>query len=144
MTAVELHGLFLIASAIHGLPPGLLESVCYVESNHRTYVVHKHDGSPRSSIGICQLQLRTARFVGFNGTTKELLDPKTNIEYSARYLQYQIQRYDGDYAKAVTAYNSGTTRSHGGSRYLARVFNVYLRHFNDHPQVEHARNDRED
>lgn len=131
MPANELAFLFLSIAAAHGLPPGLLESVCYVESGHKVTAVRRHDGSSRTSFGICQIQLRTARFVGFRGNVHGLMEPRNNVEYAARYLKYQISRYHGDYSKAVSAYNQGTTRSHGGTQYLARVFNAYLRRTNE-------------
>lgn len=141
MTGAELAVLFLSTAAAHGLPPGLLESVCYVESHHKITAIRRHDGSPRTSFGLCQIQLRTARTLGYKGSASGLMDPSANVEYAARYLSYQIQRYRGDYSKAVTAYNAGTTKSHGGSKYLARVFNAYLKRYNEQFTQPNARID---
>ncbi len=98
--------LFLTASTQFSLPPNLLSSLCYVESRHNISVVHEHDGGD-SSIGICQIKLKTAKYLGFKGTEKQLLDPKTNIYYAAKYLAYQRTRYHGDIKKAIIAYNKG-------------------------------------
>lgn len=144
MTPNELAIMFLSITASHGLPPGLLESVCYVESKHVVQAINKHDGSSRNSYGICQIQNRTAREMGFKGSITQLMEPQNNIEYAARYLSYQLQRYKGDYAKAVTAYNAGVAKSHGGSRYLALVFNSYLKRQNEQfTQNQYTRNSPE-
>ena len=99
--------MFALASSTYHLPPGLISALCYVESNHRVLAYVANDrGSP--SHGVCQLKLTTARFVGFRGNEKQLRDPKTNINYAAKYLHYQLVRYGGDSVKAIAAYNSGT------------------------------------
>jgi len=113
--------LFLIYSAQYDLPANLLESLCYVESKHKTNAVHKHDGNG-NSIGICQIKLKTAQHMGFKGTEKQLLDPKINIEYAAKYLSHQIKRYNGSIKKGVIAYNMGSARNLTSSKYQ---YNVY-------------------
>ena len=118
--------LFVAASLAAGLPQGLLESVCYIESGHDAHAIHPHDGNG-TSYGICQIKLATSRTLGFKGSAKELMKPEVNIEYAARYLARQIRRYKGDYARGVCAYNRGHSESHGGSSYVAKVFNRYLK-----------------
>lgn len=122
-----LASVFLLASMNNGLPAHLLDAVCGVESNHSTSptLIRYNDGKG-ASYGICQIKVTTARQVGFRGRPRDLMDPKVNIEYAARYLAFQLKRYGNDYAKSVTAYNQGTTYSHGGSRYLAKVFNKWV------------------
>ena len=110
MTTSTLIALFMAASVTHHLPKGLLSAVCYVESRHNPAAIHHDDGS-QNSLGVCQIQPRTARFMGFRGTDKDLMAPSTNVEYSARYLKYQLTRYDGDVFKAVSAYNAGSYRA---------------------------------
>lgn len=107
MTYAVLMALFASASASIGLPEGLVAAVCKVESGYDVRAVNADDGgSP--SVGVCQVKPETARFLGFRGTDKELLRPSVNIEYAARYLRYQLNRYHGDVHKAVSAYNMGT------------------------------------
>lgn len=98
--------LFLITTAQYELPPGLLSSVCYVESAHNVKAIHIHDGDG-DSVGACQIKLKAARTVGFKGTEIQLMDPKTNIQYAGKFLGHQINRYHGSVVKAVIAYNQG-------------------------------------
>lgn len=121
--------IFLSVTGTFSLPPGILSAVCWVESSHRINVVHKDDGKG-SSLGTCQIKLPTARMLGFKGTEKELMIPKTNVYYGGRYLVRQLNRYEGDIVKAVAAYNSGTYRqtSNGQAKnqvYVSRVFKAW-------------------
>src|SRR2546427_60186 len=64
--------------------------------------------SPAAAYGLMQLIIPTAEQVG--GTTvtaAELTDPARNIELGTRYLRRLLDRYDGDVAKALAAYNGG-------------------------------------
>jgi len=107
-----------------GLPRGLLEAICRVESGNNPTRVHKNDGRG-DSLGLCQIKLSTARLVGFKGKRNQLMNAKVNMYYAGKYLKYQVNRYGGNYAKATTAYNQGTSYSHGGSEYLAKVFTAW-------------------
>lgn len=89
------------------LPTGLLSALCYVESTHQAHVVNYADGSD-DSLGLCQVQLNTAKMFKFKGSKKELMKPKINVTYAAKYLRKQLARYHGDVYKAIGAYNSGT------------------------------------
>jgi soluble lytic murein transglycosylase-like protein len=119
--------LFLAATATYHLPSGLLSGLCYVESHHNPAAIH-HDDGRGDSLGICQIKEPSARQVGFRGTRAQLMRPEVNIKYAARYLAHQVKRYNGDYAKAVTAYNKGTSNSTGISRYQSKVFNQWKNH----------------
>lgn len=98
--------LFLTATQTYQLPPGLLSSLCYVESKHKIDAVHHDDGNS-DSLGICQIKYETAKHLGFKGTKADLMDPKNNITYAAKYLKSQLKRYNGNSPKAVAAYNMG-------------------------------------
>lgn len=90
-----------------GVPFEALASICFVESRLKlkTYV-HRDGGSP--SYGVCQIKYATAKGVGYRGSKKELNGYATNVKYAAKYLRYQIDRYNGDIRKAVLAYNAGS------------------------------------
>ena len=107
MNMIILSTLFMTTSTHLGLPPGLLASLCYVESRHKPSAINQYDGNS-PSYGICQIKLATAQLVGFVGTEKELMHPKTNVFYAAKYLKRQLTRYNNNVHKAVAAYNSGT------------------------------------
>lgn len=121
--------LFAIISAKYALPISILSSICFIETGHKSTRIEHDNGSP--SIGICQIKLATARQMGYKGKEKDLIKPEVNIEYAARYLRYQMDRYHGDFARAITAYNRGSERGNGGSDYLAKVFNEYVRRTED-------------
>lgn len=107
MTTILL--LFSTMSINHQLPTNLLSSVCYVESNHRPAAVNFDDGVG-NSLGICQIKMIAAQQVGFKGTEQELLKPEVNIEYAAKFLSYQLKRYNGNITKAIIAYNRGNAK----------------------------------
>lgn len=120
-----LTAIFIAASAHFNLPPGLLASVCFVETRHIASVVHYDDGGS-NSIGICQIKYKTARWLGFKGTEEDLLDPATNIYYAAAYLHYQQNKY-GNSVQAVIAYNYGHAKNLTTTAYQRKVFEVWER-----------------
>lgn len=134
---MDLTGLFLTFSLATGLPPGLLDAVCYVESKHKVEAVRHKDGIKGSehqpeALGVCQLHMDTVKLMArvhkVKAPTKaELMKPEVNIYYAALYLKWQLDRkeHKGNFAKAVNAFNSGTTYGTGGSDYLAKVFDAY-------------------
>lgn len=86
----------------------LLLAICSYETNLTNVTVY-HDGkSP--SYGICQVKFETATTVlGFKGKAEDLVNPKTNAKWAAKYLAYQESRYgDTDWCKIVAAYNAGS------------------------------------
>ncbi len=104
---LTLAAIFLVAANTADLPQGLLDALCWVESRHSVSAYKPHDGG-RASLGVCQVQERTAREMGYTGTLEALQsDPEVNAFYAAKYLRYQLDTYDGDVVKAVAAYNLG-------------------------------------
>ena len=97
-----------------GISPSLLLAVCMTETNLRNIDVVNDGGTP--SYGVCQVKLETAKWMGkvhnisyvANFSEKEMRDVFKNAKAAALYLKYQINRYDGDYCKAVAAYNAGS------------------------------------
>jgi soluble lytic murein transglycosylase-like protein len=109
------------ASEKAAVPYRLIAAICFVESSFRPHVIHKDDGNA-DSVGLCQVQLVTAQEMGFEGTVKELLNPYTNALYAAKYLKFQLVRYDGDWFRAIAAYNKGNSKQHIENRtYVQRV-----------------------
>ena len=89
------------------LDPALIAGVIYAESKFR-------DGqqSPAGAVGLMQLTPRTARDIArkSGGTAFEEADlatPQVNIAYGAFYLRYLLDRYGGNEAFALAAYNGG-------------------------------------
>ncbi len=84
----------------------LLSAICYVESSHNPAAIN-HDDGKGDSIGYCQVKLKTARWMGYQGEAKGLLNPSVNKKYAARYLRKQLHRYHGNQLQAISAYNCG-------------------------------------
>jgi soluble lytic murein transglycosylase len=90
------------------LDPALIAAVIYQETGFRPR------SSPAGAQGLMQIMPSTARFIArrSGGTEFELQDldtPQINIAYGSWYLRYLLDRYDGDEALALAAYNAGTT-----------------------------------
>jgi soluble lytic murein transglycosylase-like protein len=89
-----------------GVAGSLLLAICTHETGLKN-TVNEHDGgSP--SIGLCQLKEQSVKMIGFKGNRKSLENPKINALWAAKYLMWQLERYNGNACKAVAAYNSGT------------------------------------
>jgi soluble lytic murein transglycosylase-like protein len=91
---------------IVGVPPYLLLAVCMTETN-LTNAMLKHDGNS-PTYGVCQIKAGTAFDLGYKGSPEGLMEPKTNVLYAAKYLKYQLDRYDGNFCKSISAYNAGS------------------------------------
>lgn len=128
--------LFAAISSHYELPAGLLESICYVESEHKISIVNQHDGGSKS-LGLCQVKINTARMLGFKGTEKELMLPVTNITYAALYLKKQLNRYNNVITKGVSAYNAGRYKT-CNRKYVETVMKVW-RSNNDYCQLQTTR-----
>jgi len=64
--------------------------------------------SPAAAYGLMQLLAPTAsRVAGRPVDATTLFDPTTNITLGTRYLRQLLDRFDGNLAKALAAYNGG-------------------------------------
>ena len=93
----------------------LLLALCAHESGGFTqnYAPMDH-GSP--SYGACQLKYLTAAQLGFRGLPVDLMDPKTNAKWAARYLAYQQSRYGDNWVLLTSAYNAGSYKESSKAR----------------------------
>jgi soluble lytic murein transglycosylase-like protein len=85
------------AASKYGLDPALLKGLIRQESNF--------DATARSGAGaqgLTQLMPGTAASLGVDAS-----DPAQAIDGGARYLKAQLDRFGGDPAKALAAYNAG-------------------------------------
>lgn len=98
--------IILAAAKAAKISGALFLAVCTHETNLTNVTVYHDGGSP--SIGICQMKEATARMLGFKGKAQDLINPYVNAKWAAKYLKYQLDRYDGDWCKATAAYNAGT------------------------------------
>ena len=86
------------AAKTQALEPKLLRAVIEQESAYRPCAV-----SPKGAQGLMQLMPETAGQLG----VLDVFDPKQNVEAGAKYLKQLLDRYGGDLAQALGAYNAG-------------------------------------
>jgi len=122
-----LDGLIVHHSNAQGVDPDLVRAVVAAESGGDSAAV-----SPKGAKGLMQLIDSTAAAVG----VRDPFDPGENIRGGVTYLKQMLDRYNGDTALALAAYNAGpgAVDRHGGippyretrdyvSRVMARLKN---------------------
>lgn len=123
--------LILMAALSQGVPPHIMVGICYVESAHNPNAIARADGGS-DSFGLCQIKLSTARMMGYKGSAAGLMSPHINAKMAAKYLAYQLDRYDGNIYSAITAYNAG--RATRPTKYMQKVIK-YARYFKPRMQL---------
>lgn len=129
MNTFALALMFFNASQTFNLPPKLLESICFVETKHDVKAIHEGDGDS-DSLGICQVKLATAQWLGFKGSEHDLMRPEVNIYFAAKYLAYQQRRYK-NISRAIVAYNRGNATNLTTSTYSDKVLKQWETATND-------------
>jgi soluble lytic murein transglycosylase len=82
----------------HGVNPALVEAVIRIESGFDPHAV-----SPKGAAGLMQLMPRTAEML----RVPDPFDPRGNVSGGVRHLRRLLDRYRGDVALALAAYNAG-------------------------------------
>lgn len=85
-------------SSRYDVDPALVEAIVRAESSFDPSAV-----SRRGAAGLMQLMPRTASALGVGNR----FDPRESIRGGVRHLRYLLDRYRGDVALAVAAYNAG-------------------------------------
>jgi soluble lytic murein transglycosylase-like protein len=85
-------------AAEQGVEGPLVHSVARVESNYNALAI-----SSKGAQGVMQLEPETARRFGVLNS----FDPEQNVRGGVKYLKFLLSYYQGDYTKAVAAYNAG-------------------------------------
>lgn len=115
------------ASEKTGVDEDFIRSVIRAESDSNPRAV-----SPKGAQGLMQLMPGTAAKLG----VKDSFDPGDNVRGGSTYLRELLDRYNGDAAKALAAYNAGPKRveQYRGvppyretRQYVARVIRDYNR-----------------
>lgn len=86
------------AAQKYGIDPAILKGLIKQESGF-----NPDAGSPAGAQGLTQLMPGTAAALGVT----DVHDPAQSIDGGARYLRQQLDRFGGDYSKALAAYNAG-------------------------------------
>ena len=91
----------------HRLDPRLVLAVVHVESRYDAYAV-----SDKQAMGLMQILPTTGEWLAAQtGLTwqgpQTLFDPNANVRLGVAYLRILLDRYDGDLAAALVAYNWG-------------------------------------
>jgi hypothetical protein len=123
----------------YGVEYALVKAVIKAESGFNHLAV-----SPKGAQGLMQLMPDTAAEV----RVQDVFTPQDNIEGGVKYLRRLLDRYDGNLALAVAAYNAGPMRVDevGGipdiaetREYLARVLRYRLGYLRESAGVREAR-----
>lgn len=117
-----------IASDRYGVDPDLVRAVVKVESDFNSYA-RSHKGAQ----GLMQLMPETARL----HNVSDVYDPEQNIDGGVRHLKLLRERFQGDLALTLAAYNAGVkaVEKYGGippyaetREYVRRVLMQYRRY----------------
>ena len=123
----ELDQIIQNAAERHDLDPELVKAVISTESGWNTRAI-----SQKGAMGLMQLIPSTAQRFGVGNP----FDPEQNVEGGTSYLKTLLDRYNGDLAKSLAAYNAGeraVDQSRGipaypeTQRYVQKVTKAYFR-----------------
>lgn len=90
--------------SLHCAKPRLAMAIMKVETNHKNIV------SQEGSIGLMQVRLSTAQWIGCKAKTqKDLLNENLNVSCACLYIEKLSLRYDR-VEDVVAAYNAGSAR----------------------------------
>lgn len=98
MTKGKFQNIVNIAAKENNVNPVLVNAVIEKESKFNPNAI-----SSSGAVGLMQLMPETARALG----VKDLLNPVENIRAGTKYLSSLLNRYHGDVALALSAYNAG-------------------------------------
>ncbi len=108
-----INSFFLISKTI-GINAYLILSICSVETNLKS--VNNFTDKNEASMGICQIQLTTARSLISHIDMLALQQNSVNINIAALYIKKLHKKY-GNYSDTIAAYNAGRVKKING-RYV--------------------------
>jgi soluble lytic murein transglycosylase-like protein len=120
----------------YNLPTGIISAIIKVESGGKILAINHNDGTSAQkskgmivkSLGLMQIQLATAKHMGFKGNYKELLNPIVNIEYGGKYLRWLLDKNNNNIAQSLGCFNSGPNsevcRKQIYTQYVGKILNA--------------------
>lgn len=94
-----------------------------IEKRVPGYSAATEEALQKFSYGLGQIMGAVMREYGFVGLLQTCMtNPKIPLEYSARHLKKFLQKYDGDEASAVAAYNAGSVRFTPAKNFVNQVY----------------------
>jgi soluble lytic murein transglycosylase-like protein len=109
-----IHQMIVAEAARQGVPAEVALAVVQIESRFNPAA---RNGAYH---GLTQISLRTARGLGFGGSSTELMQPATNLRYGMTYLARAWKLAGGDLCGTVMRYQSGH-----GARAMSTANRVY-------------------
>jgi len=94
-------------AARYGVDPDIFVRQIQMESGFNPAARNERTGAT----GLGQVMSATAQDPGYGITPlRDRLDPVENLRFSAEYMRAMLDKYDGDYSRALAAYNAGPGR----------------------------------
>lgn len=100
--SANLNAIIARHAAAEGVPLDLAHAVIRIESNYNAKVTGR-----AGEVGLMQIKPRTARGMGYVGSTKALYTPENNIKYGMKYLGKAYKLGGRDICGAILRYNAG-------------------------------------
>ena len=125
--SVPYRNLIEMTSCQYRVNPRLVAAIVWQESSWNAKAVGEDPGG--KSWGLMQIKWSTAKWLGFKGSRKELLNPAVNLHWGIKYLKSLAVRYPYGW-DAISAYNLGHPVFHNGwanQNYVNGVFRKYKR-----------------
>lgn len=95
------------SATLYNVPASWVRAVIMTESSGDPNAYRAEPQINDGSYGLMQLLLRTARGLGYAGTTAGLYDPATNIDLGTKLLRDLRRSYGTNFERVYSAYNSG-------------------------------------
>ena len=93
--------IILEAASRYQVDPAIILAIIKAESNYNPKAVSK-----AGAVGLMQLMPRTARALG----VKDSFNPEQNIHGGVKYFSQLLNKFSGDHALALAAYNAGSRK----------------------------------